>query len=172
MLTNWTYIAACLQIVCVILALVAAVFDVIGRIVPNGLVLTLAITALTSAAADGHLTGSLISAPCLFVAALLCWQRRWMGGGDVKLIGAAALAIAPNMTLMFIAAVAIAGGLLAAFYLAAGRLMPARYSTRPTKLFARILRAERWRISRGGPMPYACAIAAGLLFAIVHGAIS
>jgi hypothetical protein len=26
---------------------------------------------------------------------------------------------------------------------------------------------ERWRIRRGGPLPYACAIAAGVLFIIL-----
>jgi prepilin peptidase CpaA len=168
MLTIWTsYIAAWLPIVCVTLAIVAAMHDVIARTVPNSLVLTLAITAFANAAASGHLIGSLISAFCLFAAALLCWQRGWMGGGDVKLIGAAALAIPASMTLTFIAVVAISGSLLAGFYLAAGRLMPARRSTRPSNLFARALRAERWRISRGGSLPYACAIAAGLLFVIV-----
>lgn len=168
MLTIWTsYIVACLPIVCVTLAIVAASYDVIARIVPNGLVLALAITAVATAAAGGHLTGSLISALCLFAAALLCWQRSWMGGGDVKLIGAAALAIPASMTLTFMAAIAITGGLLAGFYLAAGRLMPARRSIRPSNLFARALRVERWRISRGAPLPYACAIAAGLLFVIV-----
>jgi hypothetical protein len=32
------------------------------------------------------------------------------------------------------------------------------------------LRAERWRISRGGPLPYACAIAFGFLFVVCNGA--
>lgn len=173
MLTIWTsYIAACLPIACVALAIVAASYDVIARIVPNRLVLALVIAALATAAARGHLAGSLISALCLFAAALLCWQRGWTGGGDVKLIGAAALAIPASLTLTFIAAVAIAGGLLAGFYLAAGRLVPPRRSIRPSNLFARALRAERWRIRRGGPLPYACAIAAGLLFVVVFGRIS
>jgi hypothetical protein len=34
-------------------------------------------------------------------------------------------------------------------------------------LIARVVRIERWRISRGRSLPYACAIAAGYLFATV-----
>jgi prepilin peptidase CpaA len=34
-------------------------------------------------------------------------------------------------------------------------------------LLARALRVERWRIHRGGPLPYACAIAAGGLFILL-----
>ena len=92
-----------------------------------------------------------------------------MGGGDVKLLGAAALGMPASSVLTFIAAVAMAGGVLAVFYLLARRLMPFRPSTRPKGMVARALRAERWRISRGGPLPYACAIAFGFLFVILNG---
>jgi prepilin peptidase CpaA len=34
-------------------------------------------------------------------------------------------------------------------------------------LLARALRVEQWRIRRGGPLPYACAIAAGGLFILL-----
>ena len=34
------------------------------------------------------------------------------------------------------------------------------------KLIPRILRAERWRIRRHGPLPYASAIAAGAVFTL------
>ncbi len=87
-----------------------------------------------------------------------------MGGGDVKLLGAAALGVPAGSVLTFVAAVAITGGLLAAIYLAARRFISFPRSLRPTPLFARAVRVERWRMRRGGPLPYACAIAAGALF--------
>ena len=87
-----------------------------------------------------------------------------MGGGDVKLLGASALGVAPGSVLTFIAAVAIAGGALAIFYLMARSLISASRKQRPVGLLARAARVERWRIRRGGPLPYACAIAAGASF--------
>jgi prepilin peptidase CpaA len=97
-----------------------------------------------------------------------------MGGGDVKLLGAATLAMPPSSVLTFVAAVAIAGGLLATVYLVARRLVHAPAPLvhapaplRPNNLFDRAMRVERWRITRGGPLPYACAIAAGFLFVTV-----
>jgi prepilin peptidase CpaA len=90
----------------------------------------------------------------------------------VKLLGAAALGMPASSVLTFIAAVAMAGGVLAVFYLVARRLMPFRRSPRPNGTVARALRAERWRISRGGPLPYACAIAAGALFINLSGRLS
>jgi prepilin peptidase CpaA len=90
-----------------------------------------------------------------------------MGGGDVKLLGAAALALPPASVPMFVAAVAMAGGLLAMVYLAARPFMPTPALLRPTGLFARTLRVECWRIGRRGPLPYACAITAGFVFVMV-----
>lgn len=87
-----------------------------------------------------------------------------MGGGDVKLFGAAALGMPASSVLTFITAVAIAGGALALFYLVARRLISSSTSARPDSLFGRVVRVERWRIRRAGPLPYACAIAAGVLF--------
>jgi len=91
----------------------------------------------------------------------------WMGGGDVKLMGAAAVLVPPPLVPMFVAALSIAGAVLALMYLAARPLMPAPARQRPRGLLARACRAEQWRISRGGPLPYACAIASGFLFVIL-----
>ena len=90
-----------------------------------------------------------------------------MGGGDVKLLGATALAVPPGSVPTLVFVMGMAGGLLSLFYLAARRLVHAPSATRPRSLIARALRVERWRIRRGGPLPYACAIAAGGLFVLL-----
>ena len=65
------------------------------------------------------------------------------------------------------AVMAISGALLALVYLT-GRSLPAPHpSARPTSLLARAARIERWRLHRGGPLPYACAIAAGGVFVLL-----
>jgi prepilin peptidase CpaA len=158
-----------LPIVCVALILAASLHDIVARTIPNSLALALAVAGIATGALNGYLFGSLLAAGAVFVLSALCWRRGWMGGGDVKLLGAAALGMPPGSVLTFVAAVAIAGGLLAIFYLVARRLVPAPAPLRPDGLLARALRVERWRISRGGPLPYACAIAAGALFVTVSG---
>ena len=85
----------------------------------------------------------------------------------VKLLGAGAIAVPPGDVLTFITVMAIAGSLLAMIYLI-GRAMPAPHPTnRPASLLARALRIERRRLHRGGPLPYACAIAVGGLFVLI-----
>ena len=100
------------------------------------------------------------------IVAALCWRRGRLGGGDVKLLGPAALGIPAHSVVVFVAAMAIAGGGLAMAYLAARPFVTSRNSPRPQGLFGRVIRVEGWRIARGGPLPYACAIAAGFLFAV------
>lgn len=87
----------------------------------------------------------------------------------MKLLGAAVLGMSPHSVFTFVVAVAVAGGLVAIFYLAARRFVAAPALLRPVGPWARAIRTERWRISRGGSLPYACAIAAGALFVNLSG---
>jgi prepilin peptidase CpaA len=90
-----------------------------------------------------------------------------MGGGDVKLLIAIAFLLPPADIPPALAAIAIAGGVLALLFLALRprlrhhRLRPAG---RSASLVRRAWAAELWRIRRGGPLPYAVAISAGTLF--------
>jgi prepilin peptidase CpaA len=169
LITGTSLLLSILPIVCLGLILAASLHDIVARTVPNGLPLALALAGIAAGALDGYLFGSLLAAGIVFVLSALCWRRGWMGGGDVKLLGAAALGMPPSSVLTFVAAVAIAGGLLALVYLAARQFVSVSAAVRPDRLFARTMRVERWRIGRGGPLPYACAIAAGFLFVIVSG---
>jgi prepilin peptidase CpaA len=147
--------------------LVAAGHDIIARTVPNWLALLIAALGLGARIADGHVLSGVLSGLVVFVAAAICWRRGWLGGGDVKLLGAVAIVVPPGSVLIFIAAMSIAGALHALAYLSLRRVVPPATQLRPRRLLARALRAETWRIRRGGPLPYACAIAAGFLFVIL-----
>ena len=167
MLIAGTSLLIILPAVCFGLILTASLHDIVTRTIPHSLVLALALVGIATGATGGYLFGSLLAAGSIFVVSALCWRRGWMGGGDVKLLGVAALAIPPSSVLTFVAAVTIAGALLALLYLAARPLVRVPMPVRPNGLLARAVRVERWRIRRGGPLPYACAIATGFLFVIV-----
>ncbi len=152
------------------LLLVAAGFhDVAARTVPNRLVALVAAFGIVVRVLDAELPMSLAAALVVFALAAFCWRRGWMGGGDVKLLGAAALLVPPQSAVFLIADIAIAGGILALTYLVLYVMLPApeRSVRRPRSFPARALRVERWRIARRGPIPYASAIAAGALFCLL-----
>jgi prepilin peptidase CpaA len=145
----------------------AALHDIAVRTVPNRLAAALACMSLAACALQGHLLGGIAAGLMVFALAAPCWWGGWMGGGDVKLLAAAAFALTPATVPLFLAAVALAGGGLALLYLAARPLVPPLAATRPAGFTARVLRVERRRIRRGGPLPYACAIAAGSFFVLM-----
>ena len=149
------------------LLLLASLHDLVARTVPNWLAVALAVLGIGLRAVGGSLLAGTCAGVIVFVLAAICWRRGWMGGGDVKLLAASSIVVPPSLVLSFITAVALCGGILALFYLIAGRLVPCPRTARPRSLFARALRVERWRIHRGGPLPYACAIAAGGLFILL-----
>ncbi|GAC1340330.1 MAG: prepilin peptidase [Acetobacteraceae bacterium] len=149
------------------LMLAAALHDMAARTIPNGISVALALLGVASGIAEGHLISSMLLGSGVFGLAVLCWRAGWLGGGDVKLFGAAALALPPGSVPTFIAASAIGGGVLALLYLTLGRVVAAPSPVRPAGLLARALRAEQWRIRRRGPLPYVCAIASGFLFVVI-----
>jgi prepilin peptidase CpaA len=159
-------VGAILTILCL-----AAVHDVLARTVPNWMPVWLAVIGLLESALAGRLIASLLVGALVFIVSGLCWKRGWLGGGDVKLLGAAAIAIPPMTVAPFVVAVSLAGGALSLVYLALGRLIPAsvlgRPIARPAGVLSRALRIERRRLRRGGPLPYAVAIAAGGLIVLL-----
>jgi prepilin peptidase CpaA len=168
MLNSWiSLLPSAILLICALLLLSSGLHDLIARTIPNAIPVVIAILGAVTRLLQNEIVGALIAGFLISVAAVFCWHRGWLGGGDVKLLVAAALALPPVSVLPFIAAVAIAGGLLALIYLAARPLTSSHPASRPAGLFARALRVERWRIGRGGPLPYACAIAAGFVFAIL-----
>ena len=155
----------------VALLLCAALHDIVARTVPNWLAGLVAAAGLVTQVAQGTILVGALSATIVFVIAALAWRRGWMGGGDVKLLGAVALLVPPDAVPGMVMATALAGGLLAVVYLVARRRLARPGCPKPGSLLARALRAERWRLRRGGPMPYAVAIACGAIFVLSHGVL-
>jgi prepilin peptidase CpaA len=161
--------ATLLTMICVGLLVVAAMHDLAARTIPNALPAFLAGGGFLLHLGAGNLAAALATAAMVCSLAAFCWFRGWLGGGDVKLLGAAALAVPVVSMTSFILDVGVAGGLLALLYLLARRLVPAASVTGPVSLAARVWRAECWRIRRGGPLPYGLAIAAGGVLTLLQG---
>ncbi len=148
------------------LVLLAAVRDIMTRTVSNWIPLTIAVLCTALAAVDDRLIFGLGFGLSVFFICFVFWKRGWMGGADVKLLGAAAIAVAPMDVEAFLLGVTLFGGVLSVAYLAGGRILPRAAAKRPSSLVSRVVRVEAWRIRHHGPLPYACAIAAGTLFVL------
>ena len=155
-----------LLLLSLLLLAIAALHDVVTRTVSNGLVAALAATGLGIQVLQGELLMAALAALAVFSVAALGWQRGWMGGGDVKLLGAAALLVPPSSVPTMIAAITMAGLPLAIIYLLCRHRITLRRGLVPPGLLGRIARIERRRLRRGGPLPYAVAIASGVAFII------
>lgn len=161
-----------LVIIGLALLLGAALHDVAVRTVPNCIPVSLAIIGVASRVLAGDILLGLVVALVVFLAAAVVWLRGWMGGADAKLLGAAALIAPPARIPDLLLTVALCGGVLAILYLVMSRFVR-RPQAGPRHTFVgRLAKAERWRLSRRGPLPYATAIAGGSiisLFSLVAG---
>lgn len=130
-----------------------------------------AVVGATARLTAGSLVVSAAIASIVFFVLFLCWTRGWLGGGDVKLLAASALLVPAEHVVGLGFAVSVSGGVLALAYLT-GRSFQVWPSTNvpgARSSFQRVRRIEAWRVRRGAPLPYACAIAAGCIFTIVTG---
>lgn len=147
----------------------AAMTDLGWRLIPNRAVAAVVACGLTlrlGAGGPGELAAAAALALASLLACALLWRRGLLGGGDVKLLAACVTLVPPAGALDLVLAVALTGGALSLAYLALHRLTRGRAGTgaRPHGLARRLLRAEAWRIRRGGPLPYGVAIAGGAAF--------
>lgn len=152
-----------IPIVAIPALLAAALHDVVARTIPNRLSLGIALLGMCLHAGVGDLGVALAAAALVFLLTALAWWFRALGGGDVKLLAACALLPPPAAVPGMILTIALAGGALGLLYLALRRLpaSPRPSRSRAAALPRRAWRAELWRIRRGGPLPYAVAIALG-----------
>lgn len=112
--------------------LVAALQDVRQRLIANRLSLLLLALGLARHFLVGIAAGSLTWAILLPAAAALAvfaigyalWRAGGVGGGDVKLLAAAAFLVGPESIGVLIMATALVGGLIALGYLASAALRP------------------------------------------------
>ena len=149
------------------LLLVATLHDIAARTIPNACSLALAAAGVLLRIGEHDLPLAMLAAAAVFVLAALAFVRGLMGGGDVKLLGAAALLVPPATTPSLVLTIALAGGLLSILYLTLSLLVPAPARDRPPTLFARIVRAELWRIRRRASLPYGAAISTGVLLTMI-----
>lgn len=156
---------------CVVVAIatliVAALHDLAVRTVPNALIAALGVCALILAALQHRLLASVAISILLLLTAFALWLRRYLGGADAKLLAVCTLLVAPGSVLPMLLATALAGGVLCLPYISGRFLLAPPVAARPDRTLARLLRCERWRLRRQGPLPYAVAIAAGTLFVLL-----
>ncbi len=154
----------------VTLLLLAAATDLAARVVPNRLCLALGAVGIVlrlGAHAGPHtLAASFLAGLAVFVPAMICWRHGVMGGGDVKLLGAATLLVQPAAVPGLVLAVATTGGLLGVAYWVLARLVTTETPDRPKGLVRRVLRIERHRIRRHFSVPYAIAISGGTIYVL------
>ncbi len=145
------------------------VWDFAFRTIPNGHAVIVALAALVVRGIEGQLAGALLACLLCFIISTVCWLRGWLGGGDVKLLSAVVLLVAPVDVPGLLAEIAFAGGALAVCYLILSLVVSPPRGRPPVQLVHRVLRVERWRMSRRRSIPYGCAIATGALLMLLNG---
>ncbi|MEJ0045161.1 MAG: A24 family peptidase [Rhodospirillales bacterium] len=147
----------------------AALHDFAVRTVPNSFAAILLVVGVALRLLNpGSLHWGALAAGVLFGLTFVFWRLGWMGGGDVKLLTAAAMFVPPPHVFLLVSGTALAGGVLALAYAALSRFVKRPRGSRPRNALLRVFRCEQWRLSRRGPLPYAAAIAAGGVIATLH----
>lgn len=147
----------------------ATLSDVAVRRIPNRTCVILLIAGTMIHLADNRMPQALASSLLISAPAILIWYFGIMGGGDVKLLGAAAC-FDPHLRAGQLAlAIALAGGMLSLLYLALRHLPAPVPLMHRVGFWRRILRVERRRIRARGPLPYGVAIAAGCVATLLIG---
>jgi prepilin peptidase CpaA len=146
----------------------AAWYDVATRIIPDYFSILLALTGVVGQLLINpwKLPMSLTVALIMFLFLLFLHSRHLLGGADVKLLVALSIGLPPIGVVTLIKITALGGGLLAMLHLLLRRL-PRPIQQKSGPLLYRVYAVERWRILRGGPLPYGVAIACGGLWAIL-----
>lgn len=158
--------------IAILLLLAASASDLAARMVSNRLCVALGFDGLTMQMSAHALPVAMLTTAAVFVPAVVCWRHGVMGGGDVKLLTVATLLVQPAAVPMLILSIALAGGVLGAAYWTMTRILSSPVTRRPSPLLLRILRVERYRITRGFALPYAVAISFGTFFMFGHGLAS
>ena len=147
----------------------ATLHDIGFRTIPDWLSAVLGADGILLRLLDHSLPSGLACGLAVFILAVLCWRRGWLGGGDVKLLGATAILVPPALVPGFILAVSLAGGVLALLYLLLERVIPTPRLRHSASLLRRVLIVECRRIRRRASLPYATAISAAALLMLAKG---
>lgn len=149
--------------------LVAAIQDTRVRIIPHTCVLVVAACGLFLNALDGFESAafSLAAAGAVFVACVLLFQFRLMGGGDAKLISASCLLFPSNQILTFLVITAMMGGVLAILTLSANFIRSSATNGRPPQPDVPNDDGVAEFGFQGWGMPYGVAIFSGVVVTMV-----
>ena len=135
----------------------AAAMDLLTMTIPNRISIILAVGFLVLAPVAGLSWHQFFTHLSVGVAVLLLgivmFSQGWVGGGDAKLLAAAALWIGADHLMLYLAQVALLGGLLSFVVLAYRYWLPLEKFQAPE--WARKLH------EKGGGIPYGLAIAGG-----------
>src|SRR3954471_18050191 len=145
-----------------IVAINVAMIDIATRLIRNEICLVLALLGIASQfASPMQVAESLIAATILLLPLLVIYQRRWIGGGDVKLLVALAIGLPLMGVIELLTITALAGGVLALVHLMMRLLPYHKLAPAGSSFVRRVYAVERWRHLRHVPLPYGVAIACG-----------
>jgi Flp pilus assembly protein protease CpaA len=160
MLMNWIVPTA--SFLEILLLLYVAMTDIATRLIRNEICLILALLGIVGQfASQMHVTESLVAATILLLLLIVIYQRRWIGGGDVKLLVALAIGLPLMGMIQLLTITALAGGVLALVHLMMRLLPYPKLAPAGSSLVRRVYAVERWRNLRHAPLPYGVAIACG-----------
>jgi prepilin peptidase CpaA len=164
-LMNW--IAPTALFLEVLLLLYVAMIDIATRLIRNEICLVLALLGIASQfASPMQVIESLVVATILLLLLLVIYQRRWIGGGDVKLLLALAIGLPLMGVIQLLTITALAGGVLALVHLMMRLLPNPKLAPAGSSLVRRVYAVERWRNLRHAPLPYGVAIACGGIWTV------
>lgn len=157
-----SWIVPVTSVLTIALLLYVATIDVATRLIRNEICLALALLGIAGQLASPmQIVESLIVATILFSLLLVFYMRRWMGGGDVKLLVALAIGLPLAGVIQLLTVTALAGGVLALVHVMMRQLPQPALAPAGSSLARRIYAVERWRHLRHAPLPYGVAIACG-----------
>jgi prepilin peptidase CpaA len=144
------------------LVLTGAIRDLVSYTIPNWISLAIIglfpIAALAAGLSFAQAGTHLAIGAAVLVAGMVMFALRWIGGGDAKLLAAAALWMGAPAALTFLLWTALSGGVLAMILM----------SMRSSAVRPMVLLGPSWlaKLSEpGGAAPYGVAIAVGALTA-------
>jgi Flp pilus assembly protein protease CpaA len=156
------------------LLLYAALTDIAARLIPNTICLMLASLSMFRLpfAAIQQVVTLLIGTALFFLLLLLLFWRGHIGGGDVKLLTAAAFGLPLSQVLQLVTITAVIGG--SALVLSRLVLRSLPYPELPpagSSIVRRVYAIERWRNLRRAPLPYGVAIACGGIWIVLSNGV-
>lgn len=160
-----TQIAVALQLV---LLLYVAATDIAARIIPNAACLAIVVLASTHLfIAPEQMIVSISFSAVFFALLLTLFSFGFMGGGDVKLLGAFSFGLPFSVVIQFASTTVLAGGALALVHLVMRRLPYPTIAPIGSSYLRRVYAVERWRHLRHAPLPYGVAIACGGIWTVL-----